>query len=117
MMAPNPIPQTVPKYIPVSARLKTNANNAAKITSRRNALKNVKARDIVPFPMAWKRFPARIPNGMNSKKKHNMRMQSATPADSIAAFAEYENMNDRGSANIYKKVHNTVDEINPNFRP
>lgn len=115
--APKAIPVTVPRYIPMSARPNTNANNAAKIISKRNALKNVKAREIVPFPMAWKRFPAKIPNGMNNKKKHNIRIQSTTPEDNTEALAEYEKINDRGSANKYKNVQIIVDDIKPNFKP
>ena len=115
--APKAIPVTVPIYIPMSASSNTNANNAAKIISRRNALKNVKAREIVPFPIAWKRFPAKIPNGMNNKKKHKMRIQSITPDDKTEALALYEKINDRGSANIYKNVQMIVEDINPNFKP
>ena len=46
-----------------------------------------------------------------------MRMHSTTPEDSMEALAEYEKMNDSGSANTYRKAHMKVDEISPNFSP
>lgn len=74
--------------MPISAILNMNANNPAKRTSKTNALKNVRASDIVPLPIDWKRFPASIPNGINKIKKHNICRHSTTLADNIAAFAE-----------------------------
>ena len=103
--------------MPISAKLNTNANNPAKSTSRIKVLSIVKIRDIVPFPIDWKMFPAKIPSGMNSMKKHNMRKASTTLSDSTALLAEYENINDNGSANIKKNEQMISDEIKPNLTP
>ena len=91
-MEPNAIPQTKPAYIPISPIWNMNPNNPANITSRMNALRIVKIRDIVPFPMPWNRFPATIPNGINNKKKTRILIASATLWDNIALSAEYEKM-------------------------
>ena len=94
-----------------------NPNNPANITSNKNALRIVNISDIVPFPILWKRFPAIIPNGINSKKKTRILIASATLWDNIALSAEYEKMKDNGSANTKKNAHIIMDEIKPNLTP
>lgn len=101
----------------MSAKLNTNANNPANSTSRMNVLSIVNIKDIVPFPIDWKILPARIPNGMNNIKKHKILNASTTLADNTALLAEYEKINDRGSANMKKNEQMITDEIKPNLTP
>ena len=77
----------------------------------------VNPREIVPLPMAWKRFAAKIPRGMNNKKKQRMRIHSTTPEDNIEELDEYEKMNDSGSAKMNNIEHMAIDENRPNFTP
>lgn len=101
----------------MSARLNTNANRPANITSRMNDLSIVKINDIVPFPIDWKMLPANIPNGINKMKKHKILNASTTLADNTALLAEYENINESGSANMKKSAQMNADEISPNLTP
>lgn len=80
------------------------------------ALKNVKNKEIVPFPMDWNRLPAMDPSGMNKIKKHKMRNASTTLEAKMEPSAEYENMNDNGSAKTKKNMQMMIDEIKPNLR-
>ena len=93
------------------------ANNPEKTTSKINALKKVRVSDMVPLPIDWKRFPARIPNGIKRRKKHSICRQSTTLADKTAALFEYEKMNDKGSANTNKNAVTTTEDIKPSFTP
>ena len=68
--------------------LNTNAKSAAKITSMMNDLKTVIRSDLVPFPIDWKIFPERIPNGINRIKKHKMRNASIMLGPSTELSAE-----------------------------
>ena len=116
-MEPKAIPKTKPEQIPTAPQPKTKANNPANIISSTNDLRNVIISDDVPFPMAWNMLPARIPKGMNRIKKHNMRNVSTTLGARIELSAEYENMNDKGSANMNKNEQMITEEIKPNLIP
>ena len=111
------IPITIPKYIPDAPHPKMNANNAAKRTSMTNDLKIVSISEIVPLPMDWNRLPATIPKGINNKKKHIICNASTTFGARTKLSAEYENMNDKGSANINRREQIITDEIKPIFSP
>ena len=99
--------------MPTSAKLNANANKAANTTSRMNVLSIVKIKEIVPFPIDWKILPATIPNGMNNMKKHKILKASTTREAKTELLAEYEKMNDSGSANIKKNEQMIIDEIKP----
>ena len=101
----------------MSAISNTNANRPANRTSRMNVLIIVSIREIVPFPIDWNMLPAKIPSGMNSMKKHKILNASTTLADNTALLEEYENMNDKGSANTKKIEQMIADEIRPNLAP
>ena len=101
----------------MSAKSNANANNAAKTISRMNALKKVKARDIVPFPIAWNILAATIPNGISTIKKHKILRHSITLSESTAASAEYENINDNGSAKTKRNAQIMAEDIIPNLIP
>ena len=94
-----------------------NPNSPANITSKMNALRIVKIREIVPFPIPWNRFPATIPKGINNKKKTRILIASATLWDNIALSAEYEKIKDNGSANTKKHAQIIMDDINPSLTP
>ena len=80
-----------------------------------NDLNTVIKSENVPFPIAWKIFPERTPNGMNSKKKHKILKASTTLGAKMELSDEYENINDSGSANIKRNEQTITDEIIPNF--
>lgn len=94
-----------------------NPNSPAKSISNINALRIVKIRDIVPFPIPWNRFPATIPNGINNKKKTRILIASATLWDNIALSAEYEKIKEKGSANTKKHAQIITDDIKPSLTP
>ena len=62
-------------------------------------------------------LPEITPNGINNIKKHNMRNASTMLGPNTELSAEYENMNDSGSANMKKNEETITDEINPNLIP
>lgn len=97
--------------------LNTKAKSAAKMTSRINDLRTVKRSDIVPFPIDWNMLPARTPKGMKNIKKPKILNASTILGARIELSAEYENMNDNGSAKIKKNAHIMRDEIIPNLTP
>lgn len=116
-MEPIDIPATVPAYMPGAPQLKTNANSPAKTSSSKNALNIVRDRDIVPFPMDWKRLPDMIPNGTSSKKNARICNASTIFGAKRELSAEYEKINDSGSAKMNKHEQIITDEIKPNFTP
>lgn len=77
----------------------------------------VSARDIVPFPIDWKRLPDTIPNGTNNKKNDRICNASTIFGAKTELSAEYEKIKDNGSAKINKHEQIITDEINPNFTP
>ena len=50
----------------------------------------VNARDIVPFPIDWKRFPDTIPKGTSNKKNDKMCKASTIFGAKTELSAEYE---------------------------
>ena len=82
-----------------------------------NDLNIVISNEKVPFPIDWKIFPERTPNGMKSRKKHKILNASTTLGAKTELSDEYENMNDSGSANIKRNEQTIIDEIIPNFKP
>lgn len=82
-----------------------------------NDLNIVNINESVPFPIDWNMFPASIPNGMNNMKKHNILRHCVMLEARTALSAEYENMNDKGSAHMKKNEDTIIDEINPNLIP
>ena len=116
-MEPTAIPHTIPTYIPISFHPKTNPNSHANTISRINALKIVNIKAIVPFPILWNRFPAIIPKGIASKKKHRIRIASVILKDRISLLAEYANICDKGSAKIKQIAQIMMEDIKPSLTP
>lgn len=88
-----------------------NAKSPPKNTSRINDLNNVIDKARVPFPIAWKRFPESTPKGISNIKKHNIWSASIMLEDKTELLAEYENINDKGSAKIKNDNEIITDEI------
>ena len=60
--------------------------------------------------MDWNMFADTSPKGINKRKKHRILKASTIFGAKTALSVEYENMNDKGSANIKKNAHTITDD-------